>query len=59
MGRITTPPDSKITWEGCTVCVRVCMLFRFSQEVLISTLVIVSYKIMLKKVVQVKFNVFK
>ena len=39
MGRITTPPDSKITWEGCTVCVRVCMLFRFSQEVLISTLV--------------------
>ena len=58
VGRITTPPGSKdySTWVGCTACVRVCMLFRFSQEVLISTLVIVSYKTMLKKVLQVKLT---
>ena len=54
-------PDSKdySTWVGCTACVRVCMLFRFSQEVLKSTLIIVSYKTMLKKVLQVKLHVFK
>ena len=26
---------ASITWVGCTACVRVYMLFRFSQEVLI------------------------
>ena len=50
---------ARITWVGCTACVLVCMLFRFSQEVLISTLVIVPYKTILKKVLQVKLNVFK
>ena len=60
VGRITMPPDSTdYVGRGCTACVRVCMLFRFSQEVLISTLVIVPYKTMLKKVLQVKLNVFK
>ena len=55
----TTHLDSKHYVGGLHCMCGVWMLFRFSQEVLITTKFSNSLKILLKKVLQVKLNVFK
>ena len=56
VGRITMPPDSTdYMGRGCTACVRVCMLFRFTQKVLIN----IGNSLLQDNALQVKLNVFK